>query len=239
MNRSFFMPLAIAAFAALSVAQTTGEATAATPVSGATSTQASTQPQTRVPAGTTIVAELSKSLDAKKAKPGDKVEARTSMDLLSQGKVIIPRNTKITGRVTEVKAHSKDSPDSRLGITFDRIAMKDGSELQMQAGLQAIGRPLQLAVPSPEDDPMSSMPSASMPSGAGMGGGAHVPTPSGPDSPATAAPTASQAALSSKSRGVVGIKGLDLKSVGATSVISAEKENVHLDSGTQLILKAE
>ena len=67
------------------------------------------QGPTQFAADTMIVAELSKSLDAKKAKTGDPVEAKTTMDMLSQGKIVMPRNTRIVGHVTSAKAHSKES----------------------------------------------------------------------------------------------------------------------------------
>src|SRR5579863_4017975 len=96
----------------------------------------------QVPPGTVIPAQLSKSVDAKKVKVGDKIEARTSMDLLSNGKVVLPRDMKIEGHVTSVKAHSKESPDSSVGMAFDRIVMKDGRELSLKASVQAVGAPL-------------------------------------------------------------------------------------------------
>src|SRR5258707_10733971 len=124
-------------------APSTQSPAAQTPTAQAPSTQAPSTGQ--IPAGTLIPAELSKSLDSKKAKSGDKVEAKTAVDLLSQGKIVIPRNTKIIGHVTEAKAHSKESPDSMVGIVFDRIAMKDGHEVPIQAAVQAVARPLQSA----------------------------------------------------------------------------------------------
>ena len=82
--------------------------------------------------GTLLSVELSKSLDAKKLKPNDKFEARTALDLLSHGQIVIPRNTRIIGRVTDAKAHSKQSPDSLLGIAFERVMLKDGRELPLR-----------------------------------------------------------------------------------------------------------
>src|SRR5215813_9033031 len=89
-----------------------------------TGTAAQNQGQMRLPAGTVIPAELSKSVDTKKLRPGDKIEAKTSMDLLSHGQVVIPRNSKIVGHVTDAKSHSKESPDSKVAIAFDQIAVK-------------------------------------------------------------------------------------------------------------------
>jgi hypothetical protein len=205
----------------------------------------------QLPAGTLIPAELSKSLDSKKAKSGDKVEAKTAVDLLSQGKIVIPRNTKIIGHVTEAKAHSKESPDSMVGIVFDRIAMKDGHEVPIQAAVQAVARPLQSAALSNSNGADNSgMPSAGAPSttGSGMGGSAaprsservaaYPPgTASGtdPSSPGGGTP----APLGPTTQGVVGMKGVSLKPSDQGTVISSETDNVHLDSGTQLILRTQ
>src|SRR5690242_18596212 len=115
--------------------------------------------------GTILSVELSKSLDAKKLKANDKVEVRTVVDLLSHGQIVIPRNTKIIGRVTEAKAHSKQSPDSILGIVFERVLLKEGRAVSLQAVVQAIARPLQTAPAFPGEDPMAAtaggMPSVS------------------------------------------------------------------------------
>jgi len=243
MLRIFLFSLAIAAVAASAAAQNTAPATAVSESAGPATGQASLEGQ--MPAGTVIVAELSKSLDAKKVKPGDKIEAKTSMDLLSQGKVVIPRDTKIVGHVIEAKAHSKDSPDSMLGIAFDRMLLKEGRELPMQAAIQAMARPLQNPAfqgSGPMSDNGGMPSSAPMPGGGGMsGGGARSSTPStyptsaGADAPASGGP----APLGPASKGVVGMKGLELKSAGPASVITSEKDNVHLDSGTQLILRTQ
>ena len=216
------------------------------------SAEAPTQAQSsnQFPAGTIIPAELSKSLDAKKAKAGDKVEAKTPVDLLSQGKIVIPRNTKITGRVTNVKAHSKESPDSMVGIVFDRISMKDGHDVPIQATVQAIARPLQSAASSNgASADNGGMPSAgASPTGGGGMGGYSPPRSSAPagsyPSPSTGADTPSNnestsAPLSPTSQGAVGMKGLSLKTSEQGSVISSEKDNVHLDSGTQLMLRTQ
>ncbi len=262
MKRLLFSMLTVVALVAGCAAQTAPASQGATqqgatpdqdPTIQAPSTQApSTQAQggSQIPAGTVIAAELSKSLDAKKAKAGDKVEAKTAVDLLSQGKIVIPRNTKIIGHVTDAKAHSKQSPDSMVGIAFDRIAMKDGHEVPIQAAVQAIARPLQSAALSNSTGvDNTGMPSASAPSTAG-GMGSSTPsrspervasyppgTGSGtdPSSPGSGTP----APLGPTSQGVVGMKGLSLKPSDQGTVISSETDNVHLDSGTQLILRTQ
>ena len=59
-----------------------------------------TSSATVLAAGTTICVALADSIDARKAKPGDAITARVTLPVLSQGKVIIPNDAKITGHVT-------------------------------------------------------------------------------------------------------------------------------------------
>src|SRR3954464_11223754 len=124
--------------------------------------------------GTIISAELAKSLDAKKAKTGDAIECKVPADVLAHGKIVIPRDSKIIGHVTDVKAHTKDSPESKVAITFDRIVMKKGSELPIQVAVQAMGRPLQLV-----DSAAHMNEGAGVPSGAAStAGGTGATSPS-------------------------------------------------------------
>lgn len=105
MHRICFLPLLIMFYVLTSWAQVS-------PQPGATSNPAAQQAPAgnQLAAGTIISVELSKTLDAKKVKANDKIEARTAMDLLSHGQIIIPRNAKVIGHVTEAKAHTKQSP---------------------------------------------------------------------------------------------------------------------------------
>jgi len=217
-------------------------------------TGASTSVSNHLAAGMVIPAELSKSLDAKKIKTNDKVEAKTSMDLLSHGQIVIPRNTKIIGHVTESKAHSKQSPGSTVGIAFDRVLMKDGREVPLQAAVQAIGRPLQTSTSFPGDDSMGAsaggLPPAAQGSRGTVSGAASPGSPSYPggypsrngsgtssDQAGPAGTTVSP--LAPTSQGVVGMKGISLNSSGSTSVLSSNSDNVRLESGTQLILRVQ
>ena len=197
------------------------------------------QSSNRWPTGTTIPVELSKALDAKKAKVGDKIEARIPADVLAHGQIVIPRGAKIIGHVTEVKTHSKESPDSKLGIGFDTMVMKDGQETALPAVVQAVARPLQLVAPdtrmgggggvSSGDASSGTMPSRSPERVAA------IPIDTGSDTP----PPATVAPLAATSQGVVGMKGLSLKASAGSSVVSSETDNVRLESGTQMILRVQ
>ena len=217
------------------------------------SVQKSASPVDGLPPGTVLSVELSKSLDAKKAKPNDKIEARTATDLLAHGHILVPRKTKVIGHVTEAKAHSKASPNSLVGITFDRLLLKDGREVPLQLAVQAVGRPLDFG-PAVESVPDSLADASSMPGKPPTMGSqtpadaaaSGSPTPrypgsiTDPPSPRTAGLNRSTVSpLGPTSRGVVGMKGLSLDTSGPVSVLSSNTENVHLDSGAQLILRVE
>jgi hypothetical protein len=252
MNRVLYSVIVAAAISAFCRAQDPGASqSAGAPPQGTTQTGGSQAGvPNQMPGGTVIPAELSKSLDAKKSKPGDKVEAKTTMDLLSHGQIVIPRNTKIVGHVIDAKAHSKESPDSNVEIAFDRMLMKDGREVPMQASIQAIGKAEQLVPGS--NEPMSENPGAMPAPGGPATGGGGMGAPGRQSSPQTSGPTygsgstgrhdqstsgATAGALSASSQGVVGMPGLSLSSSAQGSTISSEKDNVHLDGGTQLILR--
>ena len=251
MDRDIFSVPAIVLFTALFTAILGAQVS---PQPGASSSPVTAAANQLAP-GTILSVELSKSPDAKKLKANDKLEVRTVIDLLSHGQIVIPRNTRIIGHVTEAKAHTKQSPGAMVGISFDKALMKDGRELLLQASVQAIARPLQTAPAFPADDPMSAtatgIPSASQGQRGAITGaastGSQFPNQGGypptdrtglpPDAGSTATSTVSP--LGPTSKGVVGIKGLALDSSGPASVISSKTDNVRLDSGAQLILRVQ
>ena len=75
---------------------------------------------------TTFNAELSSPLDSKKCKPGDAVNGRTTEAVKSQGKMIIPKGSKLLGHVTQTSARAKGEAQSSLGILFDKAILKSG-----------------------------------------------------------------------------------------------------------------
>jgi len=200
--------------------------------------------------GGTIVAELAKSVDAKKAKPDDKIEARLTMDLLSHGKVEIPRGAKIIGHITDAKTGVKQAPGSMVEIAFDRIVLKGGREIPLKATIQALGAPLQISGTSSDGIPDASAESpnlnGNMPDG--MGNPGRNGTTGYPSRPASTLGGLGGPAdngqnknstppLGPTSQGVVGMKGISLSNTAQGSAISSATENIHLGGGTQLVLR--
>ena len=94
------------------------------------------------PKNSYMLVELKQTLKAKKLKPGAKIRAEVSQDVLSHGKIIIPVETELVGHVTEVAVRDSANSESRLGIVFDRILLKHYHDLNCQAVIQAVEAPV-------------------------------------------------------------------------------------------------
>jgi hypothetical protein len=208
-------------------------------------------------AGTVIGAELSKSIDAKKAKAGDQFTAIVLNDLRTDSGVTIPRGSKLIGHVTEAKPHAKGESDSVLGIAFDKIEVKKGPEIPVHAAIQAVARPQ--TAPAMEESGTSGGNAGSAPNNPGYGGmpagrsGGSMASPPGSSPSGSQGPSAagmpagtsgqaggadSNGGLTSASRGVLGIEGVSLTpQANQGSVLTSSRGNVHLDSGTQMVLR--
>ncbi len=80
---------------------------------------ASTVAGSEIPAGTSFLVELTKKIEARKAKPGKKVEARTLESLRGADGSFLPAGAKLTGRVTHA---TRDE----LILRFERIETRRG-----------------------------------------------------------------------------------------------------------------
>jgi hypothetical protein len=255
----------------------TSSAQVASGNSASTSAQAG-QNSASLASGSSLNAELSQPVDAKKNKPGDTITARTTESTKSNGKVLIPRGTKLVGHVTEAKARTKGESESALGIVFDKAILKNGQEIPLNVSVQALAASQSAAVRLMGGDDVST--GGSMAGGAAgrtssgsagalggvrstAGGATGTVTNTAANVGSTAGGTASGAVnstssvagthgasgglnsagrLTSNSQGVFGVEGVNLNSAtsaagGAqSSVLTSTTRNVHLDSGTQLLL---
>jgi hypothetical protein len=170
--------------------------------------------------------ELTKSLDSKKVKEGDAVSGRIMADLREKDGTMIPRGSKVTGHVTEAMARSKGDAQSALGIAFDKISLPGGKDLTIKGELQAVAAS---SNPATADTGLGSI-GPSMMAGNGSGATTAPPMQGQPSS------QGGQLSLSQQSKGVVGIRNLEL---GDNSVLSSSGKEVKLDSGTQMMVQVE
>ena len=224
--------------------------------------QATPQTGPALAPGTVVGAELSKGIDAKKAKVGQEVVAKALADLRdTNGNLVIPRGAKLVGHVTQVQAASKEQPQSSLGIIFDKAEAKHGKEAKeigMHAGIQALAKPEPPAMAQGQE-PEGTGGAGGGPMGGGqpsMGGGGRnsgamggaAPRQQGPigdmggggNAPTNQPPGSSGPGINANSHGVIGIPNLTLSPQASPtegSVISSSRGNVKLDSGTMLVLR--
>ncbi len=222
-------------------------ALAQSPAASQTTSPAAKASLGQIAAGGAIVAELAKSVDAKKAKADDKIEARLTMDVLSHGEIVIPRGTKIIGHVIDARTRTKQVPESMVEIAFDRIVLKNEREIPLKATIQAVGAPTQISAsvisdlagqtesrPAPGRNEMRNISEHAIPGSlrpAYSAGGAEEPTGSGGPHRDLAQ------SLGPTSQGVVGMKGIALSNTAQGSALSSTSKNVHLSSGTKLVLR--
>jgi hypothetical protein len=211
----------------------------------------------RIAPGSVIPVQLTKGVDAKEVKTGDQVEAKVTQDLKAgTGEVVVPKDTKMVGRITEAQARNKEQKESQLGIAFDRAVLKNGSEAQLPMSIQAIIAPSALnpdsgnnsgggetGQPAPENAPGGTSPSTGG-GRAGMGSGAPAQYPNASSSGAAGSPGQQTGApahepITGNTQGVVGISDLKLSAGDAKqgSIVSSEKNNVKLESGTLMLLR--
>jgi hypothetical protein len=200
--------------------------------------------------GSTIPVMLEKAVDARKNKTGDEVTARTTEHVKANGRVVIPRGSKIVGHVTltEAKANTKDASQSLVGIAFDRVVLKDGHEIPLALEIQAIApaaetTPSEMASPGAAGgtgtSPMTGQTNASaVDPNAGTPG--RIASPMNGADASYAGLTAS-GGLTPQCHGVLGIDGLVLSPGTADSaqgsVIASQRRNVRLDGRTQMMLR--
>jgi hypothetical protein len=205
------------------------------PPAGSSSTESAAP---KIETGAILYAELSKTLDAKKTKTGDPVTALLLADVLFHGKIVAHRDSKLIGHVTEVQAHSKETPESRLGIAFEKVILKGGQMIPFSSVLIALHPAVRLAVHDP--------PSGPTPTGVAPGSQVdkHYPAPGAtPKKPSdTRMDSSLGGEMDSNSRAITGsgptdIDGLSLATSGGSQAIVSLERTVKLESGVTIELR--
>ena len=213
--------------------------------------------------GTAFNAVLTNELDTRKARPGDTVTAETAEDVAYQRSVVFPKGTKIIGHIVRATSGGRGRTGSALFVQFDKVVLKDGQEVILNAGIQALAVG-SVPTQSDTDATKEGTASAALNSPAESLSPAAEPTSAEPtnegtlvvstvyDSPRSklraplyAAPAAegeldSNGMFSPDSKGAFGrpdVKVYTPTSEGShgTVLLSAKKQ-MHLQSGTRLLL---
>lgn len=214
-----------------------------------------------LPVGAPIDAALNKnkSLNSKKAKPGDAVTATVTQNTEANGKIVIPQGARLEGHVTEASARSNGAAISSLQIVFDRALLKHGETISLNVSVQAMALPQSEATSQNNTntnmDTMDGVPSSS---GINRGATGTQPQPqanpapdtysassNAPNSPAVpASPGAvggldARGQLKANSKGLFGLPGITLDNAASpqeSARITSTGKDLHLDGGTQMLL---
>ena len=179
--------------------------------------------------GTTICVDVPRSLDARKLKVGDEVIARVTQDLIYDGKVIVPREAKVFGKVADLKLAAKDDPDTRLLLEFQKIVIKDGREFEFEypAFIQALAPERRAAASSTNLN--------ELPVKAELGNAVDrvstMPILLGDKNSVT------YGVIIPTANGVFGLPGLKLSDSPKAVYIVARKGNIKLEYGAQMVLR--
>jgi len=203
--------------------------------------------------GTAFNAILLTPLDASRNKAGDPVMAETAETVTYERSVIFPRGTKIHGQLVRASS-ARTGKGSALFVRFDKATLKNGQEVMMNAGIQALvtGRgsvsnrmapateERGQGYPSAEDFGPRDGSNATVVPASTASTESAARAQSSPGLPATQGGVNKQGMLTNDSQGALG--GSDLKvytplSEGSdgTVLLSAGK-NVRLEAGTKLLL---
>jgi hypothetical protein len=204
--------------------------------------------------GTAFNASLVDTLDTRKLKAGDPVTAETSEDVSYQRCMIFPKGTKIVGHVVRVTSGGRGRTGSAIFIQFDKASVKDGQEVILDAGIQALA--VGAVAPMPSGAPKTGATSAQVPvvqdsAGSKESSDALVVSTLYQEPRSTLRPPVvrglepagefnSDGLFTADSKGAFGRP--DLKVYTPTSegshgsVLVSSRKNMHLDAGTHLLL---
>ena len=110
------MLTAICAGAAFAQTQTSGRADASSAAS-----LSRTDRSLNIESGTRLAAELESTLDARKARVGDRVLLRTTEAIKENGRTVVKKGARLVGRVTDVQQKGRGQAESRVSLLFDRL----------------------------------------------------------------------------------------------------------------------
>ena len=178
MRKIFMLFLATGLIAATGYAAQTGERSQS---SASASAQSDTKSQAEVKskpgditldAGTQIQAEMSSTLDLKKAKPGDSFKMKTSRPVKRDGKEIISRGSIITGHIEQI---TRADNTTSATLVFDQIQDKKTKTMStLEATIMSVTRADAVASLMKDDEMMRPPARNNPPARGGQKGGGLV-----------------------------------------------------------------
>lgn len=88
--------------------------------------------------GTAFNANLVDAIDTRRARQGDPVTAEVAENVSYQRTMIFPKGTKISGHIVRATSGGHGRAGSAIFVQFDKATLKDGEEVVLNAGIQAL-----------------------------------------------------------------------------------------------------
>lgn len=193
-----------------------------------------------------INVELVSKLDSKTAKTGDSVVVQTRSSAKTSDGTEIPKGSKLVGHVIGAQPGSA-SENSQVALLFDHIELKGGQSMPVHSQIQSIspaGGAASASGPAAMSAPpagSSANPSASGASGTPQSASGGAPAQASGPAPGTVVAKTGQIAISTTSvPGVLLANNApgqqDPRMTKASSILLGAKQDVQLDSGTQMVV---
>lgn len=197
-----------------------------------------------------VAADLTTSLDAKSAKVGDPVEAKLTAEVRFSNGPVLPKGTRLIGKVTDVQTRSKQKKKSLLAFGLGHALLRDGSQIGIDATITGLAGPPE-NLTGMDSMPMYTgsakpgggvAPSASLPQGAADSSENVSPRPllNTPDSrSATDQSVAGQRTGAGGNVPLTNLPGVTCTSGGsgsAAATLNSNDRNVYLGRGSKVLL---
>ena len=88
--------------------------------------------------GTRILLNMINSVSTRQAVVGDRIYLETAFPVISNGKIVIPQGSWVTGTVTEVKRPGRVKGRGEIQVRFDSLTLPNGVSRDFRADLGAI-----------------------------------------------------------------------------------------------------
>lgn len=172
--------------------------------------------------------KIMKTLDSSKLKVGETIQIETAGSFKLIDGTLVPKGTKVEGKVALSKARSKGDPESQLTLTFSKIELS-GKEVMINGAVQAVYPPFEEETPNMAN------------AGTSQGGSMKGVNPSGIG--ITGADAGSNTESASNSQNVMNLKAAGVQGMHDLSldkgVIMSKGKNVKLGGGVRMIINAD
>lgn len=89
-----------------------------------------------IPTGTVITVTAANPVDSASLIPGARFDVITTSDILSQGKMLLPKGTVIRGSVVDINNKKMLSKDASVYVKFDHLVSPTGDQIPVALGLR-------------------------------------------------------------------------------------------------------